>query len=46
MVSVARRMRAEHGLRWFLRGATPTLSRAFVINAVNFLVFEEVVSRM
>jgi hypothetical protein len=42
MLAVARRMRQEHGPRWYLRAMAPTLGRAFVINAVNFAVFEEV----
>ena len=44
MVAVARRMRAQFGPRWCVRAMAPTLGRAFVINAVNFAVFEEVVT--
>lgn len=46
MLAVVRRMRHEHGPRWYFRGMTPTLGRAFVINAVNFLVYEEAVTRI
>ena len=33
-------MTAEFGPAWLYRGMGPTLLRAFVINAVNFAVFE------
>ena len=44
---VVRRLRAEHGgsARWVLRGLEATLARAFVINAVNFVVYEWIVER-
>jgi hypothetical protein len=29
-----------HGGKWFVRGIAPTLLRAFVVNAVNFALFE------
>ena len=40
MSSLARRLRQQHGSGWVLRGIAPTLARGFVINAVNFTVFE------
>jgi hypothetical protein len=46
MLTVARQMRREYGRGWFFRGIGPTLGRAFVINAVNFIVYEEVVGRI
>lgn len=39
----ARRLKQQHGGMWMLRGLGPTLGRGFVINAVNFTVFEWVV---
>jgi len=44
MVSVARRLQAENGRQWMWRGLGPTLARGFVINAVNFAVFEWVMN--
>ena len=35
-----RGLRADYGGGWVLRGLGPSLARAFVINAVNFAVFE------
>ena len=46
MLAVARQMRQEYGPGWCFRGMGPTVGRAFVINAVNFIVFEEVVTRI
>jgi hypothetical protein len=46
MLAVARQMRREYGRGWCFRGMGPTLGRAFVINAVNFIVFEEVATRI
>jgi hypothetical protein len=46
MLAVARQMRREYGRGWFFRGMGPTLGRAFVINAVNFIVYEEVVAHI
>ena len=46
MLAVVRHMRQQHGGRWYFRAVTPTLGRAFVINAVNFKVYEEVVTRI
>ena len=42
MLAVARRLQAEHGgsVRWLARGLVPTLARGFVINAVNFTLYE------
>ena len=46
MLAVGRQMRREYGRGWFVRGIGPTLGRAFVINAVNFIVYEEVVGHI
>ena len=46
MLHLAALMRRRHGRRWWLRGMAPTLGRAFVINSVNFLVFERVVEHV
>ena len=42
MLAVARQLRQEHdgSARWLARGLTPTLVRGFVINAVNFTLYE------
>ena len=40
VAEVARGLTAEFGPAWLYRGMGPTLLRAFVINAVNFAVFE------
>jgi solute carrier family 25 (mitochondrial carnitine/acylcarnitine transporter), member 20/29 len=39
-MSVAREIRAREGLPGFYRGLTPTLLRAFPVNAAAFFVFE------
>ena len=42
MLAVARHLREKHGgsARWLTRGLIPTLVRGFVINAVNFTLYE------
>jgi len=44
MVYVAALMQKRYGPHWWLRALAPTLGRAFVINAVNFALFESAVA--